>query len=248
MSFFNGINLFEVNLGLVPGYAAFAIVGQSSAVDNVQYTDVTEFGGVTVLPTEAAGGETWEVLSSSANDTAAGTGARTINVISLDTSYAVQVTTATLNGVTPVVLSNTHFRPRAMVVTAPAGSLRQNDGDITVRVSGGGATRLKMNAGFGITQSSLYTVPAGKTSYFVAFKAWAPKGDDVRLRSRVTSYHISDPVELSVGAPFVYQNSTDYRIFDSIPLAEKTDLKIQAISTNVQADVALDATILEIDN
>lgn len=102
-----------------------------------------------------------ELVSDSANDAAAGTGARTVAVFTLDGNYNQVTTVVTMNGVTPVVLPGTHLMFNGMAV-ATSGSGHTNAGNITLRVAGGGTNQGYMAAGFGNALNGLFTVPAGK--------------------------------------------------------------------------------------
>lgn len=102
-----------------------------------------------------------EIVSDNANDTAAGTGARTVLVQTLDANYAKVNTVVTLNGATPVALPGTHlFFNDAILLTSGSGHV--NAGNLTIRVAGGGTNQGYMAAGFGHALNGLFTVPAGK--------------------------------------------------------------------------------------
>ncbi len=113
------------------------------------------------LPTAAVA---MEIVSNSANDTAAGTGARTVAVTYLNASYASATTVLSMNGLTPVTLPVNALRINNVIVatagTSPRGA---NIGDISVRAAGGlGATYAYMLANNGIHQTSMFSVPAGR--------------------------------------------------------------------------------------
>lgn len=108
-----------------------------------------------------------EIVSSSANDTAAGTGCRSVLVSGLDTSFNPLSETVTLNGTTAVPLTKTYFRIQQMLVVS-AGSAQTNQGTVTLRDAGAGTTRsvipvVLAGFGIGISSQSAYTVPAGYT-------------------------------------------------------------------------------------
>jgi hypothetical protein len=126
--------------------------------------DVVEAGasyvGQPVIPTQAA--EALNVVSGSANDTAAGTGARTIRVEGLDAAGAWQEETITLNGTTPVVTTTTWLRViRAYIVAAGSGTT--NAGAITVKHNVTTANIFSViKAGRGSSANAVFTVPAGQ--------------------------------------------------------------------------------------
>jgi hypothetical protein len=109
--------------------------------------------------------ETVRVVSSSANDTSAGSGARTIRISGLDATGAFQTETVTLNGTTPVTTTNTYLRVnRAFVVTSGSSNTAFNAGDITISQ---GVTTTNIFAiidtGYGAARCAVYTVPLNTT-------------------------------------------------------------------------------------
>jgi hypothetical protein len=151
--------------GKLPGMIRVNIRGFNSDVDSGSLPeDLWGGGGAYVFPT---GATAMEAVSSSANDAAAGTGARTIRVDGLDASYEPLQETLTLNGVNPVALVNNFFRiNEARILTA--GSLMDAAGTVTIRASGGGTSYAVIPQGEGFTAHGVYTVRAGYTLYLVA--------------------------------------------------------------------------------
>lgn len=152
--------MFDVGIGRVPGHTRVTASGVNPDVDTGTIPeDIWFTGGLYPFPTTAA---TLEVLSDSANDAAAGTGMRTMQVIGLDVNHSEITETVTLNGTNVVALANSYLRlNRAQVVSA--GSLRTNAGNVTIRETGAGQTRGAMRAGYGIMRQAIYTVPAGSS-------------------------------------------------------------------------------------
>lgn len=117
--------------------------------DTTSYHDVLEFSGGTLLNYVDPAGANSEIVSTSANDTAAGTGARTVQVCYLDAAGAMQVSTFTLNGVTPVNVGTAMHAVQWMEVFT-VGSNITSIGTLTLRdvatpttiyeqITGGGA-------------------------------------------------------------------------------------------------------------
>lgn len=148
---------FGATLGRVGGHSRVAVYGHTpTAAAN---TDVWEGGGLYPFQSSAV---TLEILSASANDTAAGTGARTFTIVGLDNNFNPISETITMAGVTPVQTVNQYRRVNACVI-ASAGSGNVNAGDVTLRVTGGGSTQALVRAGYGFAKQAIYTVPAGFT-------------------------------------------------------------------------------------
>lgn len=152
----------DVGFSLVTNARRVAALGNNPDVDTVSLAtseDVWTGGGVYPWMT---GATALEIVSSSAADAAAGTGARTVTINGLDAAWAEVSQTVTLNGITPVAIPTSLYRINsALVVTAGTG--KTNAGDITIRDSGGGTTRAILPLGYGMTRQSQYTVPAGYT-------------------------------------------------------------------------------------
>lgn len=106
------------------------------------------------------------IASASANDTAAGTGARTVRITYLTDTFTGPFTeTVTLNGTTYVntVATNICYIEQIEVITA--GSTGSNVGIITLKAgtAGGGATIVTINATNNQTFIPIHYVPTGKT-------------------------------------------------------------------------------------
>lgn len=106
------------------------------------------------------------IASASANDTAAGTGARTVRITYLTATFTGPFTeTVTLNGTTYVntVATNICYIEQIEVITA--GSTGSNVGIITLKAAtaGGGATIVTINATNNQTFIPIHYVPTGKT-------------------------------------------------------------------------------------
>lgn len=117
--------------------------------------DVWSGDGVYTGFVAAAG--TTTLVSSSAADAAAGTGAQTVTVFGLDANYLSISETVTTNGITPVNFTNDYLRVfRAFVATAGSGEV--NAGNITVSI--GAAVAAHIATGYGQTLQACYTIPA----------------------------------------------------------------------------------------
>lgn len=133
-------------------------------------TSVVTAGNVYVYPTSAA---TMQVSSGSANDTSAGTGARTILVSGLDANYNAVSETVTLNGQTQVATTNTYLRILYTEILS-TGSGKAQAGIIYIGT--GSATAGVPSTIYWQSETSYnnwsfagYTVPAGYTAYVTSY-------------------------------------------------------------------------------
>lgn len=145
----------EVSLGKVDGWTRQIFKGFLPAATAGSY--IWTGGAFTWRTTPTAA----EVLSSSAADTAAGTGARTITVTGLGPAYVAQSEVVTLNGTSVVALVNTYIHINKVNVTT-AGSGNTNTGAITVRIAAAGATLGHIAAAVTSSQNCQIMVPAGQ--------------------------------------------------------------------------------------
>lgn len=223
----------DVVKGNFEGLTGVQIIGRTELATTT-FSDIQGLGGIL---TQATSGETWEIVGSSGNDTSAGTGARTVSVTYLDDTFTLQTETLTMNGTTPVVFAASDaFRFRSATVLT-AGSLGFNDGPITIRVSGGGASRgsidysLAYLRGMNESFTSHYTVEAGKTLYSNGAFESANKGFDIAVW---TQFKLEgDTIWHTLGEVPQYQSAINVDFKDSwAAVPEKTDLKAIVWSSN----------------
>jgi len=160
----------DVSLGLFGGTAPGAIVRR-----------ITRLGQVTIAGSGVAANDIWtnggvypwmtgltslEIISSSANDTAAGTGAQSVIISGLDLAGTEISSTVATNGITAVAVPTQFYRINSVGLVAVGSGLR-NLGTITVRDAGGGTTRQVIPIASvpdltpAVDKGSQYTVPAG---------------------------------------------------------------------------------------
>lgn len=185
----SGMGFLErVSVGLEPGCGAVAKFGYNDDIDSGVGFESIWGGGGDYTGFNATVAEPVQVFSSSADDGAAETGARTMRLYGLDAAGALIEEVVTLDGVAPVLSVQSFLRmPRARVLTAGSGG--ENAGVITVRQS---VTQANVFAaiqpGVNRTLIAAYTVPSGKVGYLVSWGASAAKGggneSQVRLLAR----------------------------------------------------------------
>ncbi|WP_373031675.1 hypothetical protein, partial [Sulfurovum sp.] len=156
-------------------------------------------GGVYKTPIAATA---LEFVSSSANDSSAGTGAQEITIIGLNSSWVEVTQTIETNGTTAVALGTDLVRLYRWYVsrtgtyaTQTAGS---HAGNLTIRESGAGATWATINVtpfAFGQSQIGCFTIPAGKTGYIVSknFFSDSSKSVDLYFFSRANADDVTTP-------------------------------------------------------
>ena len=160
-----------VGSGAFEGSQSTAVGGFSSALTAGVTEDIWCEDGEKEWLTSA---EIINVFSSSADDTAAGSGARTLLLNGLDAAGSPISEVVTLNGITPVVTSNAYlFVSSAFLLTA--GSGETNAGDISFQASVSASIQNCIPAGNGLTDSAHYQTPLGKQFLPLSFEFSATK-------------------------------------------------------------------------
>jgi len=215
--------------------------------------DCVEAGGVyvgqPVIPTQA--GEALNVVSASANDAAAGTGARTIRIEGLDAAGAWVEETVTLNGTTPVVTVSTWLRViRAFVVTAGSGGV--SAGAITVKHNVTTANIFSViKAGRGMSMNAVFTVPAGKIGRVLSWGAQVYKISATaaaeavcELVARPTGTNQAWRVLRQITASAVpTAKLMDTILTPGLRLSSLTDVKVRIVSTTADTFVCADLNV-----
>lgn len=150
----------NVALGNVSGAENFKKQGSNISVGTTQI--VLNYNGSTALDTIP--NSVVAFVSSSANDTAAGTGARALQIFGINAAGAEQSEILVLNGTTPVNTANTYSKILNRVLVASAGAGRTNSGIITGTAAG--KTQCNIPAGASLMRQLAYAVPTGKKALY----------------------------------------------------------------------------------
>jgi len=216
------------------GYSNVSKFGRNPSVKSADYETLWDGSNLYPWPTAA---ETLSVVSDDADDTSAGTGARTIEIQGLDSSWNVLIETVTMNGSTPVVTTGLFLRVyRARVVTA--GSSGTNEGTITFTntTSSNVIAQISVdNSGFGQTLMACYTVPAGKTAYLISFDFSSAKDNEHTFRLLSRDNTVTDAAWNTKEFASARGSFNDFRKWAIQKYTEKTDLDLQAIASSASA-------------
>lgn len=229
--------------GDVQGYKSVVKLGFSPAVGTTAEL-ISGVAGLSApfMPTVAT---QIEAVSSSANDTAAGTGVRSILVTGLNSSLTEITEVITLNGTTAVASVQSFLRTYD-AISISCGTYRgTNAGDITIRVISGGATILVILAGQGSSLSSHFCVPAGYSLYLHWFFAALEGSKNVAL-----TFWVAGSADV-VSAPFVPALAVGRSggvgsVFEQnfagtvAKISEKTDIWVTGAATSSTAAVTIE--------
>lgn len=242
---------FNIINGTDSGYEKIHKFGRNSAVGTSMVPVCV--GGVYQTPTTPT---TLEAISASANDTSAGTGARVITVVGLNSSGEQVEEDITLSGLTATsATSNSFIRVYKVFVktsgTYATATAASHSGDITIRASGGGVIYATIDStGFprASSQIACYTVPSGKTAFVknITITTSAPTNIMIFKRSAIGT--IVAPFEpMRLLQEYDNVDGIEY-LFTTSPLGtfeEKTDFGFMAYTDSGTSKVSVDFDIIQ---
>lgn len=239
--------LLAVAKGQIAGHTLVRRFGVNPDVDTAGEEDVWANGGDLPWFTSA---QSLEVVSGSANDTLLGTGARTLRVRGLSSSFVEQTETVSMLGAVPVNLTLTYIGDvRAELLTT--GSGETNDGDIDIRVQTAGAVVSRMPTGFGRYMQASYFVPASKTGYLIGWRSslYKATAGSVEMRLMIADdgvgWRVSKLQELT------QSGNSDSSWAESellMALPAKTRLRVRAKTSADNMGVASELALVLVDN
>jgi hypothetical protein len=167
-----------VQQGKVPGYTMINKFGYNPSIGSGAFETIWETGNDYPWQSSAV---TVDVVSDNTNDDVAGTGARTLRIQGLDSSYNLVEETVDMDGTTTVTTTQTFLRVFRMSVET-AGTSGNNEGTITVTYTGGSDVAATITAGNGQTLMTLYTIPAGYTGYLLSMNISSGKDQEMDFK------------------------------------------------------------------
>lgn len=238
-------------LGKYPYIDKVNLFGQNPAV-STSYETIWQAGAVYA---QLLAGVAMEVVSASANDTAAGTGARTIRVDYVSGStflpgYEVVI----LNGITPVPLVATNVIAINKVTVLTAGSGLTNAGNLDVRVIAGAAVKSRLPAGTGAYPRNIscdfkYYIPLGYIGLLssVSFCGYTITGD----LSVAINTHDTTGLETTIGIGQSSLSNTGFNdakgivdLGSGVLIPEKTHLEAKVVVSAGVGTVTAQAELL----
>jgi len=244
--------IFDVAKGNVPGHSSINKFGHNPAVATTG-EDVWSGGGTYMFYPDTA--KNMELVCDSSADSAAGTGARSVQVYGLDSNWLEINEVVILGGSDTVALTNKYIRMyRAIVITA--GSYETNKGVIAIQDTGAGTVGAYIDADDGQTQQAIYTVPAGKTAYFVkgytAMKNDDKNGEDASFKWKARWNNGGDGAWATKGQISLINIGSSWWQYQygipAGPLVEKTDIKIECYEASATVGATAGFDLLLVDN
>lgn len=241
----------DIAEGKRAGWAKVNKLGKNSDVDTGTVPEfIIESGGI-YAGFPLTGAETIDVFSSSANDTAAGSGARSVTMFGLDENWEVQSETITLNGTTAVTTTGQWQRLHSAFVKS-SGSSNQafNDGTLTFRHTTTTANVfLSIIPGSNQSNYAVYTIPAGKVGIIKRYCSSIRRGTATSvdgafwIRTDGDSPRYRRPFTLSQTSPLKQEP------FGGNRFAAKTDIApvvTASTANNVSVVFAFDIILIDV--
>jgi hypothetical protein len=248
-------DMVSIRDGRVNGYSASQIL---AGADDVNTTErIISYGTLAagIEPTFPADARILSIASTSANDTSAGTGARSILVIGLDTDYVRQTEVVILTGQTEVDTINLYLRVNVCRLVS-SGSSNSNEGIIYISDStdtftlGVPQTRIysTMPIGHSLTKNALFTIEAGKIAYPVINVINSDIGGSTRIMTIKFYRNIYPGNTFSISDLWYIDRSFSGDMRGIPEVSEKSDIMITGqMSSNTQAvDMKLQMIIKDI--
>ena len=242
--------LFELQVarGQIQGHKNVTVFGFNPDVDTTQVS-VWPLPSLITFPAAAL---RMTVSSTSANDTSAGTGARTVVVQGLDANYNEVTETVTMNGQTAVTMSTALLRVNyAYVATAGSGNSAAGDiyigtGTVTAGVPATVYDIIKFD--YNNTTTGSYTVPANYTAYvsqglFSAGQAGGSNQVQGRLLTRGTNN-----IRMTAALTTLNNGVANYVFEYPLAVPEKTTIEATALGSSTNNGVSSMFIILLVKN
>lgn len=240
--------LIDDGAGVYPNKIAFEVEGEGTSVNNIR-VDVVSIGAAGAAANYVfppAGGMQMAVRSSSVNDTAAGTGVRTVHIHYLDDNYATQQEIVTLNGTSLVNTVATNILRVNDFHTVTAGSGAQAAGDITLENTAGTVIYSRISTGMNRARNAVFTIPAGKQGYITHWNASSGTTNGTHytrfvLRATTHENTLYPGIFMSQDATGTLNSATNIDYDIPLHLPATTDIKVSVISDSGAANAVVNS-------
>ena len=188
------------------------------------------------------------LVSSSANDTVAGTGIRKIRLTYLNMHYQSVGITIDLNGTTPVLTLPTDIIRVNFMRAAEVGSGGKAAGNISLTNVAGTVTYSYIQAGLNLARQAVFTVPDGYAGYVNHWQVSSGSSGNHFCQAFLLATSrdgiLVPGVFLGQDEQGTQNNGIVINLPIPIPIAARADLKIAAISDASNANVTALAAIM----
>ena len=237
--------IINISAGAVDGTGYIEKFGMNTDVDSDKET-IWDGGGIyTYLST----GEKLSVTSSSVNDSASGSGARTVEIQGCNDAGEVILETVEIGSASTQLFKRVF---RVKVVTSGASGVNEGIINITSLVSTTIVAQIGVDgtgsnaAGRGQTFMALYTVPVEKTAYLTQWTVGCGKQNT----DAIATFMAKTPAGAWNAKDIITVSATTYTKDYKIPIqfTEQTDIEVRAYSSVNNSLVSSTLNLLIIDN
>jgi len=235
----------EISKGNIANHDTLESIGEREAVAVVTGGEDIWRGGTSTIPIpNQITGEQMTVISTSANDTSDGTGARIVHIHYLDNNWAEQTEAITLAGLSEVDTVATNIKFIQSIHVTSIGSNGVAVGDIKIYKKGDNTLVYNIiKAGGNMSLNISRMIPANKTFYLTVWQCSSTAGKPIFVRLRSTDHH---GVLYDGGSPiFIFkdsasvQDSTYVRKFNNpIKIPAKSIIKATAWATQAGGNIS----------
>ena len=233
---FEGHTLNDIAIGNVPGLSLFPGFA-TGTISSTEFSTVWGFSSSYIRPSAEEG---FTVVSTSANDTLAGTGARVIAVPFLHDDGNLEVELVVLNGTTPVNSVSTQARRILTPTVVNAGTGEANDGDITLVGTTSGLNLSFMPENVGGAHDAVRAIPLGVEAFVHGAEITVVDVDKVAT-VRLLIGEFDTPLRERKKVSIVEKR--EYIPIEKL-VAEKSDLVVEAKIASGQASIQIDPVII----
>lgn len=217
----------------ITNYASGNKAGHNQDVD-IGSEDIIGQGGDYTPPTVA---RIHNIASSNANDTSAGTGAKTVSINGILADYTEANETITMNGTSNVATTNSYiFINRMRVETV--GSVGTNVGVITATAQTDNTISAQIDTGYGQAALGVYLVPANKTMYLFKFGGSMIGSGSVGLRLMTRNFGGAWTIRNNLALNLNGTTHAERSYTMPLRITEKTYVKIRATASANNTDVS----------
>ncbi len=222
----------QVSRGQIQGHRNVTVFGFNPDVDATQVS-VWPLPSLITFPAAAL---QMTVSSASADDTSAGTGARTIVVQGLDANYNEVTETVIMNGQTAVTMTASLIRVNyAYVATAgsgnsAAGNIYIGTGTVTAGVPATVYDIIKFD--YNNTTTGSYTIPAGYTAYVSqGLFSSGQAGGSAQVEGRLLTRGV-DNIRRTAAITTINNGVANYVFEYPLPVPAKTTIEATAVGSS----------------
>ncbi len=241
----------DVAKGMKGDHSAFGTFCEREGVAVVATGEDVWQGTAAIIPDPPGAGEQMTIVSTDADDTAAGAGARTMEIMYLDGSGIQQIEELALNGTTGVDTVATDISFVNFFHTDTAGATGVAEGDITIYKKGASSTVYNMiEAGGNMSLTCKLKVPTGKTYYLLNWHATQTGRKPTTVRLRSTDHHgeLHPGVYIFKGVAYIDGTNIVLPMEPPLQIPAMSIVKVSAWATDTAGNVSAGFDGVLIDN